>query len=706
MSGGNSPDQHDDEIDIESLVGDADSGEPERVDGLLEGLLGADAADRDDVPSRSASDQEDLDERHPDDELEERESNSTAWACRHCEREFRDTVHEPPHHASCSDSRTHWRQLEIEAELLDDRAEDVVESEPDPDQIPVDEEQHSFLVDTAWHEFRAYLKFEKHGLSPYYALHSLMRRSDWHGEDLPSEIFEHNGKQYKAEFSYREKKSEDKQYKPWSVPEFKIERPREFHFIVRTSDQIRKASFHIRPRWPDIELQDGTNVSNPRDMIGVDVDVEGSNHEPEEYPELLDKTMQAFGVNGGSPDPERRYLSTPNVEPWSVVIDGERYVRLDPEYSGRLIGVKGPIERIGILLANERSGYRKRVADDTKIEGYYHTATVGSMRAAKLLDGHRLGKEIKHYHVQHPGALDESDPLKNPKLGSSYQRSISDTTVYWDIDALEDDSLADPDAIGLEDMSIELDEVVLNTLRWADLPTRPDKQVFVADSVFKPVVNRRDRRLVPDPLPTLAKEQDHMVVRAVSSMADIDQYDTDPQVLDELLADGGSHSPKSLAKSTGKAYETILRSIKRLSDIIDHQYGNVELKSRYIAQSVAERAGRLLEDFGRVQEGIDRIGQDAAAIVKGLGMEDSPFEMWAREYLEGIDDLDEEPHILLRMGYRPADSHEYQTILQEGLTALRMTIGGRKADASRIVRFGKVRANLQDGKSLYSPFTA
>ena len=487
---------------------------------MLEGLLGAQAAARDDVPTADTA----PNTGQETDEIDTTESESVAtgrWACRFCNVERRDPNNAVVHHKTCSDSQYYREQN------WDDDCDEEDDSKPEQENenAAIDEtpdaggdsprEQRTFLVDTQWHEFRAYLKFATHGLDPYYALHSLMRQTDW-SDGPPTEIIEYDGRKYEVTFTF-----DDSGLEPWDDPSFKIENVREFRLHVETADGIRKADFHLRPRWPDMESKPGMGTpSNPRDFVGLDVDTQGANHDPGAYPELLDLAMQAVGINGGATAAGDRYLSAPNVEPWSIVIDGELYVRIDRDHSGSLIGLNGPLERMNMVLAKERSGYRKRVADGGKIAGYYHTATFGSMRARKIFDGHRLGKEVKHYHSKYPEDRDPSDPLRHPKLGVSYQRARSDTLVYWDNEALEYDRAADDDAIGLDDMARELDEMLLNTLRWGDLPTRPDRQVFVDDAVFTVEAKRRERTLISNPLPAIEEEQEHMVTRAITKMCD------------------------------------------------------------------------------------------------------------------------------------------------------------------------------------------
>lgn len=679
---------------LEDVLQDTDSADEERADELLEGLLGAEAVERDDIPNRSeAAPERDEREVDPSSEL----TTSGQWVCRFCGTERRNPDGAITHHATCPDSQhyrdTHWRDESEEGEATDSDAED--QSEPTEAGGETPGEQRTFLIDTQWHEFRGYLKFARHGLNPYYALHSLMRRSDW-SDGPPTRIIEYDGRQYEVEFTYQ-----DSGLEPWDEGSFRIENVREFQLQLKTADGLRKASFNISPRWPSMESKEGmATPSNPRDFIGVDVDTKGSNHNPGAYPELLDKAMQAFGVNGGAKVRSDRYLSPPNVEPWSIVIDGELYVRIHKDHSGPLLGITGPLERMSLVLAGERSGYRKRVADDQKVAGYYHTVTFGSRRAAKIINDHRLAKEVKHYHVKHPESLDENDPLRHPKLGVSYQRSKSNTRVYWNRQELEEDRYADKTAVGLDQMTRELDELLLNTLRWAGLPTRPDGQVFVEDAVFTVGARRRERTLIVDPLPELKQEQEHMVTRATVRMCDPERSDTDAKVIDKLLADGGEMSPQALADSLDKHYETILRSLERLEDVVEHSYGSVRLKSHHIAQQLAERASGLLSDFGRWKDRVDRLGEKAAQFVAGSNSEgDSAFDLWVERYLEDIDDPDGDPRVYLRMGYRPESTHEARRILQRGLSALRTTFGGKNADASLLARKGQAIVTLYDGTS-------
>lgn len=254
---------------LEDVLQDTDSGDEERAGELIEGLLGADAVERDDIPDRSVAEPE-TGEGVVDPSLVQ--TTTGRWVCRFCGTERRHPAGAITHHAIYPDSQhyrnTHW------GDESEDGGTTALDAENDPGTTEsggeTPGEQRTFLIDTQWHEFRGYLKFARHGLDPYYALHSLMRRSDW-SDGPPTRIIEYDDRKYEVEFTYQESG-----LKPWDDDTFRIENVREFQLELKTADGLRKASFNISPRWPNTESKDGmATPSNPRDFIGVDVDIEG-----------------------------------------------------------------------------------------------------------------------------------------------------------------------------------------------------------------------------------------------------------------------------------------------------------------------------------------------------------------------------------------------------------------------------------------------
>ena len=59
--------------------------------------------------------------------------------------------------------------------------------------------------------------------------------------------------------------------------------------------------------------------------------------------------------------------------------------------------------------------------------------------------------------------------------------------------------------------------------------------------------------------------------------------ESDADVLEALVTDGGEVSPGAVAEETGWHVETIYRAIDRLEDLVEHHYGELSLRSHHIA---------------------------------------------------------------------------------------------------------------------------
>lgn len=299
-----------------------------------------------------------------------------------------------------------------------------------------------------------------------------------------------------------------------------------------------------------------------------------------------------------------------------------------------------------MLLGGEATGYAKSVRDNTECPGFYHTATIGPTRAAEMLGGHHLAKELKHYHVNHPKAV-EGGALEHPKIGASFQHSKHDDTVYWsDLDRLER----------------ELDESILNVLRWSDLPTSPGAERFIADDYFQVIGDRRFRKVVEDQLPRLREQQDRearqFAVAGNLTGTDIDAIET-------LLTDGSVQSPADLAEQIGVHISTIYSALERLAGLVTHRYGEVELESQYLAQQVLGKlkgARRTVEQT--IEESIDDLvrGEKFARD----GATSNAWDRWVRNWVERIEGGDGEGPARLILGWRPADTEDARQLILSG----------------------------------------
>lgn len=513
------------------------------------------------------------------------------------------------------------------------------------------------------HELDAHLIFtgtDTHdGLDPYFWLDSVRKSHDgWETEGKPTATMQHEGETYHLCFDYDKSGLdvwEHESYELESVPEFRIyfQRDDELYSGERPDKSDRAGAagtMTFRPRWPGL-TSDGDEVNVP-DLNGpyVDVEIQQSNHRPAELPELLRRATQAFGGN-------TRYWSDPHHT--SNVTDMAVYVRLNRSDSGPIHAANGPIARMHTLLEGDREGFRKHVENHTKIPGYYVTTTLTPERAGELVPGHRLPFEVKHYYPREPGQFDASDALYHPKVEVSYQTARTDDTLYWE---------------DVTDARRELSENLLNTLDWAGISLTTGEP-YVSDVYFDAEESVRHQvKIVDDPTPEIESEQKAAVMRVWGDM-----LESDRDVVEKLLADGGSVSPQDAADSTGHSYRTIRRVVDRLEGIVEHSYGDIQIRSKKVQQELLERVRAAGENFKNAVETTVMAAADA-----GSERSRSAWKKAKHKYDVSIRD-GEGATKELKVGYRPTDRDERFHIMRTLRRAYadtfgRGTIGGKIVD--------------------------
>jgi len=480
-----------------------------------------------------------------------------------------------------------------------------------------------------------------HGLAPYYAMDRLIKEwgDRWQSTGKPTAEFELQGERWATCFDYSKSGLD-----PWENPEFQIEQVREFriYFTSKASPKysgeradrdmrVKGGTITIRPRWPDLTA-DGKPVSVP-DYGGpyLDVQIQASNLPHEEYLTLLQRVMHAYGISS-------RYFEHPH--PDSHINDMAYYVRLKRGDSGPLYAPDGPIARAHTLIQGDRTGYRKHVEDNTKIPGYYITATVEDEKAGDLIRGHKLGKELKHYYPEEPQQYNKNEAPHHPKFEVSYQTKRTEKTVRWS---------------DLQDARRELEETILNCLDWCGLATTAESDSFVDFDPFWSVENTHEsRRMVKCPLPEIKSEQEHRVMKLWGEMTDADRG-----VIELLLTDGGKVSPKEAAEETGNTYRTIRTVINRMEGLIRHTYGEMELESKKVQQELLKRVRAAGERFeNEIETSVWQLA-DAA--------DERAREAWSRlrrKYAISVLDRDD-CRKLLQVGYKPRDRYEARQLLRE-----------------------------------------
>lgn len=430
-----------------------------------------------------------------------------------------------------------------------------------------------FLVGNC-HEWDRWVNFDglegQDPLAPYFALARIV--DDANGSRSDRIVVD--GVEYETTLWYRS--GDDVGIADLNVDRVRFDSVREYHIKFEAVDDelgAHSGSFHLSPRSPDMVDHDDDPLSLPvpDDFLGLSVREQGSNLPFDRYPRLLREWARAVGMTV-------TYFSSDAIRSTRIV-DASVEVRLHTEESGPLHALDGTISRISRLLSSDREGYSKHVSDDRGLPGNYHTATIGEKRAGELLKGHSLPKEVKHYYDDNPPS-DLDHPLAHPKLCVSYQTS------------LDDGKPDDRDAVWRE-----LHEVLLNVLRWDGLPVdeesleewdgpdEADRGPYVEDAFWSPNTERMQRRLPNDPLPDIKDEQESLVVRHLADGLE----DSDFDVLERLVADGGRVAPADLAESEDWHISTIYRALDRLDDLVDRRYGEVHLASNTVAEEVANK---------------------------------------------------------------------------------------------------------------------
>lgn len=574
------------------------------------------------------------------------------------------------------------------------RLEEEVEShaaDADGTAQPAGKDEHfaRTFIDPQPHEFHAYLKWNcedlDNPLRSYFGLRSLQGEHDFEKHGRLRTSTEIDETDYNVEFGFK-----SCGIAPRATENFRLDEVREYLVYVypkgynswgdARAEARKRAYFRISPRWPDIETKKGSkSMSNPYDLEGYDVEVEGSNWDFEQYPTVLRRSLDALAERQGfrfnSPTPihpsdfdENRLHKSSNI------VDAELYVRVRKGKTGRVIAYDGTLHKISLLLAGDREGYTKSIRDDRGCPGYYHTATIDSRRAGELVGDHELSKEFKHYYMRNPDAV-EGTALENPKIGVSFQNSINEDTLYWhDLDTLV----------------TELDEALLNVLNWSNIPTRPDSQMFVADDYFEVTGSRRWRKILPDRLPRIEVKQDNQIFAAAAQM-----NETDTELIETLLTDGGETSPRQLSETIGVHLDTVYRALKRLTPLVDHTYGEVQLGSKYIAQ---ELTGYIDAVSNSIKSGLENT-LDGLARAETHGDDNDPWSRWLDRYGGEISRTEGCDPDNLDLGYQPSELAEARQILRNG------AFQWSKVTGEKLRRFGFAfapKVTLVDGH-VYQP---
>ena len=502
-------------------------------------------------------------------------------------------------------------------------------------------------VATAPHECEGNLIYTEQGLSPYWTLAKLLTKGfDGYSGELETEI---DGETWTVELAYQQSG-----IAPRLQDDIDSERLYEFRINTNGRD-ARKASFLIQPRFTDMRhYESGDSISTPFDHIeadeGVNVRFSGSNLEPDVYRTLLPQFLQELAMAGDVyVNPE---YFTGSVHEMSNITTYERYVRIHRSKSPKVVGQTGIMHRLFNLCADERGSQIEYRVDNQDIVGYNHRVLLPKQDAKRLFSNHQYGKQIKHYHPKHVRGEDSGDPLYHPKLGVLLKKSLTGHSFAW----------SDCDAIRRE-----IDETLINVLYWSDVQVQPDSTTYIPDDHFDAQEAKRSVRLASDPTPEMEARQEALLV---THLRDLTESDT--EVLETLVADGGVQRTAELEEKTGRGLSTIYRALDRLDGILQNDNGRVSFISKKIQQEIA---GIVEQTESQLESAADRVANLFDIETQHAG--NSAWQRWCAKYGAKIVDETLRGEPVLRIGtalskLKSASIPYLPDVLEEALDAWRV----------------------------------
>lgn len=487
------------------------------------------------------------------------------------------------------------------------------------------------------HEAKTFFHFREHDLSPYWALRNLLIHDlDGHGE-LTVEI---DGEIYHIDLAYSDSGIAPR-------PSDRIERDvfRDFELHIEGPDEA-KAHYQIRARYDEMVDPDGErkHVAWPGGE-GLDVFCQSSNIPFDALVELLRVTLNTLAESvDTSLNPE--YFRQP--APTSKITTVEYYVRLQRQYSRKLVRSDGIFHKIMHLLSSEEGTEWVYSGDNSDIVGYRHAMDLCPTSVGKLGPDWSLGVRAKHYHPEHVrNDADGGDALAHPKLGIAYHKSIDGDSVPW----------RDRD-----DVRREIEEMLINILEWADIPTEPEPTTYIADDHFAVEASDQAVGRCSDPTPELEAEQESLLLTVIGELSPTAQ-----DVVEEVATDGGIHYSE-LAAQTDSSVSTIYRALDQLGDLVESERGMVQFSSQKIRQEIVGMVNRLEE---LKESTADRVAELANIDLRSRA--DSAIEKWIAKYGAELIDIDGQERTLrfdtILTKLRSTREPNLEAVLREGMDA-------------------------------------
>jgi len=456
------------------------------------------------------------------------------------------------------------------------------------------------------HEAKTYLHFGDHDLSPFWALRNLvLHEHDGHGE-LTCEIHDdiwHISIGY-SDSGIAPRPSDGIQRDVLRDWELHLDGPGE-----------AKIHYQIRARYDDMRGPDGDSRSIPwPGGEGLDILAQSSNIPLELVPQLLRCGLDKLAEDAGT-TLNVNYFRRPL--PSSNITTIEFYVRYRRQYAMKMVRSDGVFYRLMHLLANEKGTEWVFSADNKEIVGHRHAFELDSEAISKIGPDLSAGVRLKSYHPKHVRNKEsEDDPLSSPKYGVAFHKSIDGESRPWS---------------ERKELRREIEDILINTLEWAGIPTEPDPTTYVSDWHFdaeEPSDVEVGRR--SDPTPELEASQESILLRVLSDLSPSAREATKA-----LATVGGKMHYEDLADETDRSVSTIYRVLDEMKDVVKSERGMVKFTSEKIRQEIVAMVERLDE---LKESTADRVAQLANIELRSRA--DSALEKWMAKYGAELVDVD------------------------------------------------------------------
>lgn len=411
----------------------------------------------------------------------------------------------------------------------------------------------------------------------------------------------------------------------------------------------REITLQFRPALPNAQTTDGSSIgSMPDDMPeGIRVQINSSNVDTDEVVPLIQAVADRLGIRP-------TYFAPEKIHDWSRCYNLARYVRTDRELNEEKITDRDALMDRLARFGSSNRGRGEYKWDNEEIQGHRTAVTMDATQWEKLLPNQHVGTLLKSYHMKHPEKTHRGSPTYHPKV------EVQFSTEYSEVDNVPWRSAQEYD---VTDLSRELDEDLVNCLKWAGFDVRANPDHYVADEYFEVVETQRDISLYEDPLETVEEIEGDLATKQFHRE---DVTDAERDVL-KVLADGGRHDHEDLAEQSGTSTSTVYRALDKFANVVCRvTRGEYELAD----EVVTEKFQRLFRTVENAADMVDRSMSEVIANLDAIEEADNPFARWLQTY--GITAEDRE-RFAIEVQSGEFDKYQIQKMLRRGLEAARET---------------------------------